>query len=264
MPENIDSLLTQIQEEIESAKKLGRSRLVDPQVLQELLEAARAAMPTTIERAKEIVAKRNEILESAKGDAERIVFEAKQRAAENEAAAQARVQEVVQSAKERFMQMRAQGEQVVAEAQEEAARLVEMHEITRTAQAEAEEISRQAQAQAEELTRRTQSQVEELMRRTRAQADDLESESRRRASETITEANDYSSELLRRTEDWGRQYTGSVRAVVEEIVNEAEEILASSLTDIRSTQKRLQTSMTKSAVPPEFYAPDAPDLLSQI
>ena len=238
MSDNVDSLLTQLQDEIEAAKKLGRLRLVDPQVLQDLLESVRAAMPNTVERAKEIVAKRNEILENARNDADRIVADAKQRAIENEANANARVQEVVQSAKERVMQMRAQGEQIVADAQTEAAQLVEASEITRVAQARADELISQAQREAREI----------------------EAESRRVSEQVTAEANDYSRELQRRTEEWGMQYTGSVRAVVEEIVNEAEEILASSLTDIRSTQKRLQTSMTKSAVPPEFYAMEPPDL----
>ena len=74
----------------------------------------------------------------------------------------------------------------------------------------------------------------------------------------IGEANDYSSELLRRSEDWSSQYTGGVRAVVEEIVNEAEEILARSLADVRSTQKQMQASLSKSVAPPEFYAPEEP------
>jgi hypothetical protein len=54
------------------------------------------------------------------------------------------------------------------------------------------------------------------------------------------------------------QYTAGVRSVVEDIVNEAEEILASSLADIRGTKKRLQATMTKSATPPEFSPPAAP------
>jgi hypothetical protein len=56
------------------------------------------------------------------------------------------------------------------------------------------------------------------------------------------------------------QYTAGVRSVVEEIVNEAEEILAGSLTEIRGTKKRLQVSLTKSAEPPEFYPPQEPNL----
>jgi len=238
MSDNVDSLLTQMQDEIESAKKLGRLRLVDPQVLNDLLESVRAAMPNTVERAKEIVAKRSDILEAARGDAERIVENARQRAADSEASANARVQEVVQSAKERVMQMRAQGEQIVADAQAEAERLVEINEITRNASARADDMLRTA----------------------RADAESLETETRRNCEQAIGEANDYSRDLQRRTEEWGMQYTGSVRAVVEEIVNEAEEILASSLTDIRSTQKRLQTSMTKTAIPPEFYGVDEPEL----
>ncbi len=235
--DNIDVLLTQLQDEIENSKKFGRMRLVDPHVMQDMLESVRAAMPNTIERAKEIVAKRGEILEIARQDASSIVSDAQQKAAESEATANARVQTVVQNAKERVLQMRAQGEQIVADAQAEAEQLVSEHSITVVAQ----------------------EQANMMMRQTREAAENLENESRMHAEQIVVDAQNYSQELLRRTEEWGMQYTGGVRSVVEEIVSEAEEILAASLTDIRNTQKRLQTTMNKPTAAPEFIAPDAPE-----
>ncbi|MDR0530748.1 MAG: hypothetical protein LBG83_01605 [Oscillospiraceae bacterium] len=236
MSDNVDSLLTQIQERIEGGKRFGRLRMVDPQELQDLLESVRAAMPNTIERAREIVAKRTEIIEGAREDAEGTLADARQKSAELEASTNARVQEVVQHAKERVLQMRAQGEQIVEAAKAEAARLVEQHTITLGAQEQAEQMLRQARAAAEKI----------------------ELESRQQCEQAISSAQGYSQDLLRRTEDWGMQYTEGVRSVVEEIVNEAEEILASSLTEIRGTKKRLQVTMTKSAKPPEFYPPEEP------
>ena len=91
MTDNVDTLLTQVQEQIENGRKLGRQRLVDPQELQDLLESVRAALPNTIERAKEIVARRSEILDQAREDADAMVANARQKAAETEADASARV-----------------------------------------------------------------------------------------------------------------------------------------------------------------------------
>ena len=234
--DNVDALLTQVQEEIENGRKFGNKRLVDPVQMQELLESARAAMPNTIERAKEIVARRGEILDQARNDASAIVSDAQQKAAESEANANARVQEVVQHAKERVLQMRAQGEQIVSDAQAEAMRLISEHSVTVVAQEQAERMLRQAREAAEQV----------------------ESDSRQHAEQMITDAQDYSDELRRRTQEWSMQYTGGVRAVVEEIVGEAEEILATSLTDVRNTQKQLQTTLSKSMVAPEFHAPKEP------
>jgi len=236
--DNVDTLLTQLQEEVENGKKFGRMRLVDPAVLQDLLESVRASMPNTIERAKEIVAKRGEILDQARKDAAAIVADAQHKADESEAGAAARVQEVVQRAKERVLQMRAQGEQIVADAQAEAVRLVSEHSITVIAQGQAEQMQRQARETAEQV----------------------ENDSRQHAEQVIADAQSYSEELQRRTEEWGMQYTGGVRSVVEEIVGEAEEVLAASLTDVRNTQKRLQTTLSKSGAAPEFHAPAEPSL----
>lgn len=238
MSDNIDSLLTQLQNEVENSKRLGRMRLVDPSIVHDMLESVRAALPTTVERAKEIVATRSEILDKARKDAAAIVADAQQRAADSEAHANARVQDVVQHAKEKVLQMRAQGEQIVADAQAEAARLVSEHNITTMSREQAESMLRQA----------------------RDAAESMESDSRLRAEQVIADAQNYSEELLRRTDEWGMQYTGNVRSVVEEIVNEAEETLAASLTDVRNTQKRLQATLTRTSSAPEFRAPEEPSL----
>ena len=237
--DNVDTLLTQLQEEVENGKKFGRMRMVDPTVMQDLLESVRASMPNTIERAKEIVAKRGEILDQARGDASAIVADAQQKAAESEAGANARIQDAVQRAKERVMQARDQAEQTIADAQAEAVRLISEHSITVLAREQAEQMLRQAREAAEKV----------------------ENDSRQHAEQVISDAQSYSEELQRRTEEWGMQYTGGVRSVVEEIVGEAEEILSASLTDVRNTQKRLQTTLSKSSSAPEFYAPTAPELL---
>jgi len=234
--DNIDLMFTQIQDEIDSSTKLGRSRLVDPKVMHDMIEAVRAQMPTVIERAKEIVAKRNEILESARAEAESLREQANQSIAQREAAFQERLQDATQKHKEHAMNLRAQGEQHLADAQAEAERLLAGHEITKNAKA----------------------QAEQLLHNTRAQAEQEKADTRRRAEKVIADANTYSNEQIRRTQEWGQQYTGSVSGVVQEIVNEAEEILARSLEDVRATQKRLQTSMMKSAVPPDFYPADLP------
>ena len=234
--DNVDTLLTQVQDEVENGKKFGRLRLVDPAVLQDLLESVRASMPNTIERAKEIVAKRGEILDQARKDAAAIIADAQQKAAEGEASANARIQDAVQRAKERVMQARDTAEQTVADAQSEAMRLISEHSITVMAQEQAGQMMRQAREAAEKV----------------------ENDSRQQAERVIADAQGYSEELQRRTEEWGLQYTGGVRAVVEEIVGEAEEILATSLTDVRNTQKRLQTTLSKSSSVPEFHAPAEP------
>ena len=238
MSDNVDSLMLQIQEHIDSGRKIGRQRLVDPQLLQDLLESIRAALPNTIDRAKEIVAKRADILDTARKDAEGAMNDARQRAAESEATSNARVQEVLQRAKDHVTQMRLQGERIVEDAHRDAERLVEEHAIVITAR----------------------EQSEQMLREARAAAEQIEADSRQHSEQTIGQAQEYSRELLQRAEEWGRQYTTGVRTVVEEIVNEAEEILANSLTDIRGTKKRLQVGLTKSAEPPEFYAPQEPSL----
>ena len=237
--DNVDTLLTQLQEEVENGKKFGRMRMVDPAVMQDLLESVRASMPNFIGRAKEIVAKRGETLDQARKDAAAIVADAQQKAAESEATVNARIQDVVQHAKEDVLRKRAQGEQIVADAQAEAVRLISEHSITVLAREQAEQMLRQAREAAEKV----------------------ENDSRQHAGQVISDAQNYSEELQRRTEEWGLQYTGGVRSVVEEIVGEAEEILSASLTDVRNTQKRLQTTLSKSSSAPEFYAPTAPDLL---
>ena len=236
--DNVDTLLTQVQDEVENGKKFGRLRLVDPAVLQDLLESVRASMPNTIERAKEIVAKRGEILDQARKDAAAVIADAQQKAAESEASANARIQDAVQRAKERVMQARDTAEQTVADAQSEAMRLISEHSITVMAQEQAGQMLRQAREAAEKV----------------------ENDSRQQAERVIADAQGYSEELQRRTEEWGLQYTGSVRSVVEEIVGEAEEILAASLTDVRNTQKRLQTTLSKTSEAPEFHAPAEPSL----
>ena len=236
--DNVDSLLTQLHNEVENGKKFGRLRLVDPAVMQDLLESVRASMPNTIERAKEIVAKRGEILDQARKDAAAILADAQQKAAEGEASANARIQDAVQRAKERVMQARDTAEQTVADAQSEAMRLISEHSITVMAREQADQMLRQAREAAEKV----------------------ENDSRQHAEQVIADAQGYSEELQRRTEEWGMQYTGGVRSVVEEIVGEAEEILAASLTDVRNTQKRLQTTLSKSSEAPEFRAPAEPSL----
>jgi len=238
MSDNVETLLTQLQEQIDNGKKFGRLRMVDPQELQDLLEAVRASMPNTIERAKEIVAKRGEILDQARKDAAAILADAQQKAAEGEASANARIQDAVQRAKERVMQARDTAEQTVADAQSEAMRLISEHSITVMAREQADQMLRQAREAAEKV----------------------ENDSRQHAEQVIADAQGYSEELQRRTEEWGMQYTGGVRSVVEEIVGEAEEILAASLTDVRNTQKRLQTTLSKSSEAPEFRAPAEPSL----
>ena len=236
MSDNIDSLLAQMQELLDNAKGLGRSRLVDQQTFQDLIESIRTSMPNVVESAKNIVAQRGDILEKAHAEAEEKLSGAQRRADELEQHTNERVHEVVQHAKERVIQSRAQGEQIVAEAQNQAAKLVEEHTITVAAQERAGQMERQARANAEKI----------------------ESEARLQAEHMIAQAQEYSHDLQRRTEDWGIQYTTGVRSVVEEIVNEAEDILASSLTDIRATKKRLQVTMAKSAKAPDLQEPMEP------
>ncbi|MCL2195163.1 MAG: hypothetical protein FWB76_04345 [Oscillospiraceae bacterium] len=234
--DNIDLMFTQIQDEIDSSTKLGRSRLVDPKIMHDMIESVRAQLPTVIERAKEIVAKRNEILENARAEADALREQTHQSIAQREATFQEQIQEATQKHKEHAMSLRAQGEQHIADAKAEAERLLAGHEITQNAKV----------------------QAEQLLHNTRAQAEQEKADARARADKTIADANAYSNEQIRRTQEWGQQYTGSVSGVVQEIVNEAEEILARSLEDVRATQKRLQTSMMKSAVPPDFYPADLP------
>ncbi|MDR1928378.1 MAG: hypothetical protein LBQ33_07065 [Oscillospiraceae bacterium] len=236
MTDNVDRLLLQLQEQIESGKKLGRLRIVDPALLQDILDSIHSSLPTVIEKAKEVVAQRGEVFSRARAEAEATVAQAQQRAGELEAHTNERVQEVVLHAKKRVEQARAEGEQIIAQAEAEAARLVQEHSITAAAQEHAEQMLRQARAAAEKI----------------------EAESRQSAEQLAAHAQGYSQDLRRRTEEWGLQYTSGVRNVVEEIVNEAEDILSSSLSDIRDTKKRLQVTMTKSATAPEFQSPEQP------
>ncbi|MDR2752934.1 MAG: hypothetical protein LBB50_01335 [Oscillospiraceae bacterium] len=236
MSDNVDSLLTELQDYVEGRKGVGNWRFVDLPTLQDALESVRAAMPNTVERAKEIVAKRTEILDKARADADKITEDAKQKATATETSTDARVQEVVERAKERVSQMRERGEQIISDANAEAKQLIDAHTITRVAQQQADALLQQAKATAEHL----------------------EQESRRHAEQVVNEANNYSQNLLHRAEEWGIQHTTSVRTVVAEIVNEAEEILAKSLTDIHDTQKRLQATMTRPVQTSEFYAPEEP------
>ncbi|MDR2525300.1 MAG: hypothetical protein LBC83_03780 [Oscillospiraceae bacterium] len=236
MSDNVDAMLAQMQELLDNGKKIGRSRIIDGLAFQDLIESLHAAMPNVVERAKEVVAQRADILEKARLDAEARTTEAQQRADELQTHTNDRVNEVVQHAKERVVQARAQGEQIVAEAQIQAAKLVEEHTITIAAQERAAQMERQARSNAERI----------------------ETEARQQAEHMLAQAQEYSRELQQRTENWGMQYTTGVRGVVEEIVNEAEDILASSLTDIRNTKKRLQASMAKSAKAPDLIEPMEP------
>ncbi|MCL1952543.1 MAG: hypothetical protein FWF60_06910 [Oscillospiraceae bacterium] len=236
--DNVDALLMQVREEVENGRKFGNRRLVDPAVMQDLLESVRAAMPNTIERAKEIVAKRGEILDQARKDAAAIIADAQQKAAEGEASANARIQDAVQRAKERVMQARDTAEQTVADAQSEAMRLISEHSVTVMAREQSEQMLRQAREAAEKV----------------------ENDSRQRAEQAIAEAQGYGEALQRRTEEWAMQYTAGVRSVTEDIVGEVEETLANALTDVRNTQKRLQTTLGKPPAAPEIHAPAEPDL----
>ncbi|MCL2106338.1 MAG: hypothetical protein FWH26_04660 [Oscillospiraceae bacterium] len=238
MSDNVDSLLSQIQEQIDNGKRLGRLRLVDPMILQDLLESIRAAMPNVVERAKEIVAQRSEILDQAQREADATVAEARRAARELEDHTNERVNAVVQQTKDKVAQARADSDQIIAEAHAQAAQLVDQHTITQTAREQAEQMLRQARGAAEQM----------------------EAESRAAAERMFAQAQEYSQNLRRQTEEWGAQYAGGVRSVVEDIVNEAEDILASSLTDIRNTKKRLQAAMTKSAIAPAFDTPRPPKL----
>ena len=236
MPDNVDSLLMQLRDEIENGKKLPGRRIVDPLLLEDIIDSVRKSMPATVEQSRKIVADRNAILAQAHEEERRIVARAKQEAEENEVRANKRVQEVVETAKKRVYDMRAESERILAEARAEAALMIESSEITRAAHAHAEEMLRRAHAAAEEF----------------------EIESRRASEQAVHDAKAYSNELLCRSEEWAIQYTEGVRAVVGQIVGEAEETLSRSLSDVRNTQKQLQAAVTKAAQPPAFDAPEEP------
>ncbi|MDR2646785.1 MAG: hypothetical protein LBB67_01470 [Oscillospiraceae bacterium] len=227
MADQADTLLLQIQEQIENGKKLAKLRIVNPEILGDLLESLRASLPGVIEEAKKIVAERGKLLTDARTQAERLVQEAQDRADQIETHANNKVHEVVAQAKEHVMQSHQQSANIIAQAEAQAVQLVQEHVITQSARESAEQILQQARAAAEEIERETRARCDQHQSEVQAYCQNLQQQVETAASQRWTYVVDRTLEFL----------------------GETEGILESNLTDVRNMKKRLQARAEQAEQP---------------
>jgi hypothetical protein len=230
MADNIDELISRIEEQIDSGRGIGRSKLINTEVLQELLEQLRANLPAVIERAKSVVSERASIIEEANRKAGEIIDVGKQQSKQMEAHTNERVQELIFRAKETIALRHAEGEQIVAEAKEHAAQLVEESAVMQTAKEQAQDILAQAHVAAEEI----------------------EQDGRQQAETVLEQAQAYSNSIRRQSEQWFLQYAADVRAQTDALLNEAEARLVTCVTDFRELRGRMTEALDRAVEAPAF------------
>jgi vacuolar-type H+-ATPase subunit H len=227
---NIEDVITRIEEEIHGSRKIGRTRMLDADTMQELLESLRTAMPNVIERAKEVVADRAKILDEARHQGETVIAEANGRAGTLETHANTRVQELITRARETVNRCRMEGEQIIAAAQSQAAELVAEHNISVRAEKKAEETVRQANQDADEIV-----QVGRI-----------------RAEEIVAQAERYTTDLQEKTTQWVGQYVGAVRAKSEEMLDQTQTQLSDCLAQFGEIKQVALTRLDAAIAAPDF------------
>lgn len=153
-----EEYIEQLEEIIEKGWNLplsGGRCVVDGEYVRELAENIRESMPGEFSQAKAIVADRNEILMTAKREAETIL----------------------------------------KNAEEKAHTLTSRDEIVREAERQASETLRTASAQASEAVAAANAQAAEILARANAQAADTVAKANKQATETVDAANKQASEL---------------------------------------------------------------------
>ncbi len=161
-------LVDRLEELVANSQKMpiGSRSIIDRRRLLDIVDQMRVVIPQEVREAQEMVARREEL----------------ERDAEEET------------------------RMIVAGGEEQAARLVEEHEITQAAHSRAEHLATVAEARLEE---RIADANEEIQRR----MDD----SRRITQEQMSDADDYASELLRRLERQLEAFVRSVRGGLDQL-----------------------------------------------
>lgn len=172
-------ILDELIETVETAKgvPMSSSAVVNRAVMLDLLDDLRDAFPTSLEDAREILEQRDEIVDSARAEAQRVqetstaearqmvdsaraqaereVSEANAAAEQARSRAAAEADRLVSGARAESESVRSRArdsaERAVASGRAERDRLVSQHEVHRTATAQAEQILGEAQRQAGKL-----------------------------------------------------------------------------------------------------------------
>lgn len=200
---HIEDLLEEIIETVDNgfALKLFHKNIVDGEKIIELSNTVKSSLPAEFESAKRITADRNKIIESAEQWAL-----SKKSAADKEA--NAMVDSASAKAESIIAQAQAQAQQIIESAQLHAEQLISENNITRV-----------ANERATELLETTKSDCDMLMKSTRADCDELTTQAKQWSDDIRSAAYDYATR----------------------IVNEVDEFLQNSSTDLRQTRSKLET-----------------------
>ncbi len=161
-------LVDRLEELVASAQKMpiGSRSIIDRRRLLDVVDQMRVAIPQQVLEARELVTHREEHRLAAEEDARLII----------------------------------------ARAEDQAARLVEDHELTRAARGRAEEIAQQ-----------TQSLIEERLQLANAEIDARIEESRRISGQQMEAADEYARELLARLDRQLNAFVRSVQSSLEQV-----------------------------------------------
>lgn len=133
----------------------------------DLLDDVRAALPGSVKEADEILVERDEMLDGARREAEKLVSEANVEANDTLADARSAADQVVSDANREAADIvdeaRTEAELLLERAREESHRLVDEQEVMHLARAEAAELVEQGRYQAKELLAQAQATADELV-----------------------------------------------------------------------------------------------------
>lgn len=129
-------LLDELKDELENSPKavFSGKKSIDAEIISEILEDLKKAIPNEIKQAKQITGEKEKILSTAKAKAEASV-----------AAAKAEAKSSVDTAK-------AEAKSIIASAEDELATRVSDSQVVQDAQIKAKELMEMAQANAKEIT----------------------------------------------------------------------------------------------------------------
>jgi len=161
-------LVDRLEELVANAQKMpiGNRAIIDRRRLLDIVDQMRVAIPEEVLEAKRIASQRVELQHQAEEEAQ----------------------------------------VTVARAEEQAARLVDQHELTEAARERATSLEREAEARLEARIGEANADIQQRIR-----------ESRRIAEEQMTAADDYARELLTRLERQLQAFTTSVRSGIEQL-----------------------------------------------
>jgi cell division septum initiation protein DivIVA len=147
MPVDIQHLIDSLEELVADSRRLpiGGGVMLDRARLLDLIDQMRAAVPVDVRDARQVLQRRDEMLNAARADAQRVVEEA-QRAAQE---------------------------------------LLKDHELTRSAEAQAQEITRQAQLRATQIVREAEERSQARLQQAESAATEQMNEADRYAVELL-------------------------------------------------------------------------------